>query len=326
MKKVVILGGFLCLSLAVSIILYRRLDTATNRATMYLEQGISQAKAKEMLRQEAEQTKKVQAVFFKKNMAAEIGAKVFTICGDARLLIQGMGALSADDEEGCLISTALAAEVFKSTKVKGNHITLEEDIYIVRGVYHSADKELIRLSKDQEDIFAQVRVQRYGNELAGDTLQEFAMRHGLSGVVLQWLEFIGMVKGVLLLATGVLAMLPWGIIRKTLPMKVSIPTKMEFLQDIKLPPKVVLAGYIVLVAILLASQISIPIEMIPAKLSDFDYWSMWFDNVCRNVSHVFSLEKMGYEQGFLFGGIWSIVGSALVIFATLGLRKYVKSE
>lgn len=325
MKKAIILLVFLGLSLSIAIIGYRQLDTATNRETMYLEQGISQTKAKEVLLQEKEQTKKVQAVFFKKNTVAEIGATVFTIRGDARLLIQGMGTLSEEDEEGCLISTALATEMFKSTKIKGNHINIEDDIYTIRGVYHSTDKEFIRLSRDEKDIFMQVRVQRYEGEMEGNTLREFATRHGLSGSFLQWIEFVGIVKGMLLAAMGVLAILPWYLIRKVLLVKVRNLIKIKFLQEVKILPKIVLTGYIGLVVILLGSRVNIPIAMIPAKLSDFSYWSAWFHDVCRNLGDVFFLEKMGYEQAFLIDGIWSIIGSTGIIFAILALRKDLKS-
>ena len=326
MRKGIILTVFLCLSLGVALLAYLRLDTAANRATLYLEQEISRSKAKDILIQENEQAEKIQAVFWGKNTRTNIDAEVFVICGDARLLIQGMETLNEEDNEGCLISTALATELFKSTNVKGNHINLEET-YIVRGVFQSTDKQLIRLSKDDKDVFTQVHVHKKENEIAGSTLYKFTMRHGLMGTTLQWIEYIGIVKGMLLLAVGLLAMLPCCLIRKILPQNMKLSTKIECLKEVKISPKIVIVGYIGIVLFLLGKQIQMPIEMIPAKWSDFGYWNMWFRDVGRNVGYVFLLEKTGYEKGFLIDGIWSIIGSMSVIFGSLGiLFGYVKRK
>ena len=316
MKRTIILVVFLSLSLFVAVWGYQKLDTATKQATLHLEKSLLQARAKEILRQEDEQTKKVQAVFFRKDVMSEINAQVFTAYGDIRLLIQGMSTLSEEDKEGCLISSALATEVFKSTNVAGNHIKLEDEEYIIREVYHSANKELIRLGLSEEDNFTQVRVQRHENELVGKTLQEFVVRYGLLGTPLQWVEFVGLVKGLLLIALGSLMTIPWYFIRKVLPIKIKIPTKIGFLQEINISSKIVLAMYIVIIAMIIGSQVKIPIEMMPAKISDFGYWAKCFDDTCKNIGNIFLLEKVGYEQGFLLGGIWSITSSLVVIITS----------
>ena len=109
-----------------------------NRATLHLQKGVSYAQAEEYLRQEEEQTEKVRALFFQKNTSADMGlsvdADILEICGDARLLTNGMETLAKEDVEGVLISEALAQELFRSSKVQGSQITLDAKTYTVRGV------------------------------------------------------------------------------------------------------------------------------------------------------------------------------------------------
>jgi len=318
MKKTISLMLLLCLTLLVAVVGYLKLDTAMRRATMYLEKDVSQEQAEDFLKQEAEQAESVQALFFRKRVFPDTDLTILEICGDARLLTQGMETLLDEDKEGCLISTALADDMFKSPHVKGQHLTLGGNVYTIRGVYSDKDKQVIRINDDKEILFEQVRVQKQGQGLASSTLREFAMRHGLSGDTLQWVEYVGIVKGLLLLALGLLAMLPWYLIKKVLP------TKIKALPKVNISPKIFLVGYMGIVAFLIGSQINIPMEMIPAKWSDFTYWNGWFRGVGSSVRNILSLEKVGYEQGFLFWGIWSVIGSLGTIFATVLLRRTVK--
>ena len=304
MKK----GIVLFLFLAMAVLGYLKLDDAAYRATLYLEEGLSQEQAEACLKKEDEQTEKVSVLFFRRNEATDLGVDVFEICGDARLLSQSMETLTKEDREGCLISAPLADKIFKSEKVKGKQLVVDKETYIIRGVYAGKEEQLIRLNRDEEKLFNQVRVHKREQQMAETTLRDFAARHGLNGNILQWTEYVGMVKGALLLAIAMILMIPWPLIHK------------------KSPSKVFLVIYVGVVMLLLGSQIHIPIEMIPAKWSDFAYWSTWFQDICANIGNVFSLEKMGYERSFLASGIWSMVGSAGVILVAILLRRDVTSS
>ena len=315
MKK----GVALFLLLAVALLCYVNLDGATTRATMYLENAISQEQAEESLRQEDEQEEKVSAVFFRKSVSAEVEADIFEICGEARLLTWSMDTLTEDDIWGVLISESLATKLFKSEKVTGNELELAGNAYTIRGVYPSKDKQIIRLNQDEKLLFNQVRVEGKEQKSVAMTLQEFAARHGLSGTILQWVEYVGMVKGMLLLAMAAIVMIPWFGLRKALLRLPWFVMKKEFVQ------KGILIGYIVVVIILLATQIHIPMEMIPAKWSDFAYWGEWFADVWQSLSNVFLLEKVGYERQFLSLGLWSMVGSVGVVFMAILIIKDVEN-
>ena len=299
MKK----GIALILFLTMSILGYLQLDGATDRATMYLEEGISQKQAIESLEQEEEQEKKIPAVFFEKTVATDLEADILNICGEARLLTFGMATLTSEDVKGCLISEALATKLFKSSKVIGNQVLLEDNEYIVRGVYAGANLQLIRLNQDDKLLFNQVRVLRQEHEMAATTLQTFAQRHGLRGDILQWTEYVGIVKGLLLLSLVLLAIKGWSWLQKVMQLLPWSWLKKEFVR------KIFLIIYVSAGLILLARQIDIPIEMIPAKWSDFAYWSEWFKSIIQNLGNVLFLEKGGYEQRFLVFGVCSIVGS-----------------
>ena len=93
----------------------------------------------------------------------------------------------------------------------------------------------------------------------------------------------------------VMQLLPWAWLKK------------EFVR------RIFLIIYLSAGLILLARQIDIPIEMIPAKWSDFAYWSEWFESITQNLGNVLFLEKGGYEQRFLIFGACSVVGSVGVI-------------
>ena len=295
MIRRIILPLLLLVSIVLSIFSYRKLDGAMMRATMHLQKGISYAQAKEYLWQESERDESVRALFFRETTNAEINATILEICGDARLLINGMEMLAEEDVFGCLISEALAQELFRSSKVQGSQITLDEKVYTVRGVYAESEKQFIRLNRDENIHFEQVRVQKQENKTAEATLQEFAERYALSGKVLRWTEYVGLVKGILLVATGVLAMFFWKWGRRAFG---SIPAL-----------KVVRILYIGIVFTLLWRQIHIPDNMIPAKWSDFAYWGVWFQNTRTSIGNVFLLEKIGYEKIFLLQGLYSIIGS-----------------
>lgn len=315
MKK----GIILLVSLVVALLCYLHLDGATTRATMYLENGILQEQAEEALKQEGDQEAKVTALFFQKNVSADLEADIFEICGEARLLTGSMATLSEEDIAGCLISESLATKLFKSTKVKGNELELEGNAYTIRGVYPAKDKQIIRLNQDEKLLFNQVRIEGKEQEVAATTLQNFAMRHGLKGSILQWVEYIGIVKGLLLLAFATLVMIPWFFVRKMLPRLPWSMVRKPFIQ------KMILIGYIGVVIILLVRQVHIPIEMIPAKWSDFANWGEWFENVNRNLSNVFTLEKVGYEQSFLPLGLWSMIGSIGVVFMAILIIKDIEN-
>jgi hypothetical protein len=311
MKK----GIVLLLSLTVALLCYVNLNDATARATMHLEEDVSREQAKEILRQEDEQEEKVVALFFRKSVSADIEADIFEICGEARLLTWSMDTLASDDVRGVLISDSLATKLFKSEEVKGNEIELEGNIYTIRGVYPAKDRQIIRLNQDEKLLFNQVRVAGKEHEMAATTLQEFAMRHGVQGVILNWVEYVGLVKGLLLLAFAMIAVIIWFALRNVIAI---LPWQLIQKPFVR---KAILIAYAGVVVVLLGSQVHIPIEMIPAKWSDFAYWSEWFAIVSKNVSNVFLLEKIGYEQQFLSFGLWSMVGSVGVIFMAVLIIK-----
>ena len=311
MKK----GIVLLLSLTVALLCYVNLDGATTQASMSLEDSISLERAKEILRQEDEQEEKVVALFFRKSVSADIEADIFEICGEARLLTWSMDTLTSDDIRGVLISESLATKLFKSEEVKGNEIELEGNVYTIRGVYPAKDRQIIRLNQDEKLLFNQVRVEGKEHEMAVTTLQEFAMRHGLQGVILNWVEYVGLVKGLLLLAFAMIAVVGLFVLRNVMVM---LPWQLLQKPFVR---KAILITCVGVAFILLVSQVHIPIEMIPAKWSDFAYWSEWFAIVSKNVSNVFLLEKIGYEQQFLSFGLWSMVGSVGVIFIAILIIK-----
>ena len=323
-RRIVLFLLFL-FAISLSILSYLKMDTAMNRATLHLQKGVSYAQAEEYLRQEEEQTEKVRALFFQKNTSADMGfsvdADILEICGDARLLTNGMETLAKEDVEGVLISEALAQELFRSSKVQGSQITLDAKTYTVRGVYAEPEKQLIRLNREEDMLFHQVRVQKQGNKTAETTLQEFTQRYGLSGNTLQWTEYVGVVKGILLLSLGVLAILLWSWGRGVMHGDSACEAMhRDRERHAGLALKIVRILYVGIVVLLLWRQIHIPDTMIPAKWSDFAYWGNWFQSVRTNVGNVFLLEKIGYEQRVLMHGLWSMIGSVgMVVLLYLNL-------
>jgi len=311
-QKKVILFVLLLSSLTCSLLSYTKLDKATLRATMYMTSGISYMQASSILKEEGKQETQVRAVFYQKSVVEEIDADILEIYGDARLLTRGMEALAEEDVAGCLISEGLALELFKSIKVQGNQVIAGEKTYTVRGVYKETDKQLIRLNRDEEVAFYQVRIQKQENKTATVTLQEFATRHGLTGTTLQWIEYVGVVKGMLLLAFAMLAILLWyEIVREIIDeiaLKMKNTSKRSALQihDYR---KIMKRIYIGIVLVLLFLQVYIPTEMIPSTWSDFTYWESWFQSMSKNIGNVLTLDKIGYEQDFLKQGAYAIVGS-----------------
>lgn len=102
------------------------------------------------------------------------------VFGRSDLLIPGSSWLDESDREGCLIDEKTARELFGSTGVAGQVISVGEKEKTIRGILYGVS-DTVLYEADETETFTNLTVYMEAGATVDQIRQDFMMRHGLEG-------------------------------------------------------------------------------------------------------------------------------------------------
>ena len=209
--------------------------------------------------------------------------------GNAELL--GAGQLFWQD--GCLIDTKTARELFGTEDCGGQQLFWNGQSYPVLGTVAALRPTLV-MGAEREDVMNRcvLALPAENGRVLGE---QFLLRFGLPGKVLDFFPLWALMRNLLLLAPAVLVFRLCGK-RKALAL--------------------------ILVGLLLWRGIVIPPEMIPSRWSDFSFWGSWWESQTENFRCMLFTPLGGRQLQILLNMVKSMGSSILAaVLASRAARR-----
>ena len=234
--------------------------------------------------------------------------KVLAINGNSSLLFDG-SLLFQDDKEGCLIDTETSYKLFGSTHSIGKEIIYGERKLIVRGINNGTKSNIIvQLLEDDNDVLDGLTID--GTDMTLNKIEEFKTQFGIQeiavngGIYHNFAKVFSMVLPIIALVLILIKIITYFFKAKRKPIlkiiyiSMAIITVVIFFKVTKL-------------------NLSIPLDMIPNKWSDFDFWSkMWKENIDK-LQYVLYMKKYGIDiyniENMIMSGLYSILTVILFV-------------
>ena len=234
--------------------------------------------------------------------------KVLAIKGNSSLLFDG-ALLFQDDKEGCLIDTETSYKLFGSIHSLGKEITYGERKLIVRGIHDGIKSNIIvQLLDNDMDVLDGLTID--GTDMTLNKIEEFKTQFGIQemsidgGIYHKFAKVFSMVFPIIALVLILIKITTYFFKAKRKPVlkaiyiSMAIITVLIFFKVTKL-------------------NISIPLDMIPNKWSDFDFWSkMWQENI-EKLQYVLYMKKYGIDiyniENMMMSGLYSILTVILFV-------------
>ena len=234
--------------------------------------------------------------------------KVLAIKGNSSLLFDG-ALLFQDDKEGCLIDTETSYKLFGSTHSIGKEITYGERKLVVRGIHNSTKSNIIvQLLEDDNEALDGLTID--GSNMTLNKIEEFKTKFGIKeiavsgGIYHSFTKVFSMVLPIIALVLILIKVITYFFkakrkpILKVIYISMAITIVFIFFKITKL-------------------NISIPLDMIPNKWSDFDFWSkMWKENI-EKLQYVLYMKKYGIDiyniENLIMSAFYSILTVILFV-------------
>ena len=234
--------------------------------------------------------------------------KVLAIKGNSSLLFDG-ALLFQDDKDGCLIDTETSYKLFGSTHSIGKEITYGERTLIVRGIHDGTKSNVIvQLLDGDNDVLDGLTID--GTDMTLNKIEEFKTQFGIQemavsgGIYHSFAKLFSMVLPIIALVLILIKVITYFFkvkrkpVLKVIYISMAIITVVIFFKITKL-------------------NLSIPLDMIPNKWSDFDFWSkMWKENV-EKLQYVLYMKKYGIDiyniENLIMSGLYSILTVILFV-------------
>lgn len=234
--------------------------------------------------------------------------KVLAIRGNSSLLFDG-ALLFQDDKDGCLIDTETSYKLFGSKHSIGKEITYGERKLIVRGIHDGTKSNIIvQLLEDDNEVLDGLTIN--GTDMTLNKVEEFKTTFGIQemavsgGIYHSFAKVFSMVLPIIALVLILIKVITYFFkakrkqVLKIIYISMAIITVAIFFKITKL-------------------NLSIPLDIIPNKWSDFDFWSkMWKENVDK-LQYVLYMKKYGIDiyniENMMMSGLYSILTVILFV-------------
>lgn len=202
------------------------------------------------------------------------------LLGNPELL--GAGGLAWRD--GCLVDLATAQALFGTDRCENQNLIVGEQVLPVVGICDDARPAMVSRAEGTQAVLNRcvLAIPSAQGRVLGE---QFLMRWGLEGTVLDFYPFQALCRNLLLLFPGVLL--------GSLGFFLEKERKNLTLECIRSRKQLPLLGKSLLgIAILLGSlwllgrQVTIPRDMIPSRWSDFSFWSQWWESQKENLQRI----------------------------------------
>ena len=237
---------------------------------------------------------------------------VLAIKGSSNLLVKGSN-LFADDLEGCLIDNDTSYKLFGSSNCIGREIVYNDRTLVVRGILKgSKSNMIIQIPDDSMKALDGLTID--GTDFTLNKIEDFKMRFGISelaingNVYYMLAKFISMIFPIIALELILIKVISSLFKSRNKPVLVGI--------------YIIMALTFVFIFFKVTNiKISIPLDMIPNKWSDFDFWSKMGKEYKEKIEYVLYMKKYGVDiyniENLLKSALYSIF---TIILFVINLR------
>ena len=237
---------------------------------------------------------------------------VLAIKGSSNLLVKGSN-LFADDLEGCLIDNDTSYKLFGSSNCIGREIVYNDRTLVVRGILKgSKSNMIIQIPDDSMKALDGLTID--GTDFTLNKIEDFKMRFGISelaingNVYYMLAKFISMIFPIIALVLILIKVISSLFKSRNKPVLVGI--------------YIIMALTFVFIFFKVTNiKISIPLDMIPNKWSDFDFWSKMRKEYKEKIEYVLYMKKYGVDiyniENLLKSALYSIF---TIILFVINLR------
>lgn len=211
---------------------------------------------------------------------------VLTIKGSSNLLVKGSN-LFTDDLEGCLIDSDTSYKLFGSSNCVGREIVYNDRTLIVRGILKGCKANImIQASEDPSQVLDGLTID--GTDLTLNKIEDFKMMFGINEMAISGniyymvAKFIALIFPIIVLALILIKVITSLFKSRNKPVLVILYILMT------------IASVFIFFKIT-NIKISIPLDMIPNKWSDFDFWSKMGKEYKEKFEYVLYMKKYGVD-------------------------------
>lgn len=213
-------------------------------------------------------------------------AVVLALHGRSDVLFPQMPVLNG--KMGCFVSTALAYELFGTTEVTGLSVTCQEKVYEVAGVIEHKEHLFVYEPKEEEMASFQRVVMKAKEQVSRRVLEERLQLAFGFGKILDhtWMKMV--LELYLSVIPILLSVFLLGNVWKYQKESKHKPEKCVWL--------FLFVGIGVVVGFLTIRNISIPLDMIPDRWSDFEFWTDYVVCQRENLERWVQMRKTVFDM------------------------------
>lgn len=224
--------------------------------------------------------------------------------------------LAEDDRSGCLIDKSTAVSLFGSAMAEGGEIMLGEDTYQVRKVLPWKQSVMVIRPKEKDTVYTRAFVRQKPGETERNAAERLLMSYGLSGSI---------VDGDVVNAAGLLILI---LFPGTMAVELYLSAFRERKKYQRNHKEYWLwTGACALIAVLavffVVRYVRIPVDWIPGKWSDFQFWPDKISQESAKLKLYLMLPKTVAQTEQMLAGIktmaWPLV-SLIIYMASKGFR------
>lgn len=211
---------------------------------------------------------------------------VLTIKGSSNLLVKGSN-LFTDDLEGCLIDSDTSYKLFGSSNCVGREIVYNDRTLIVRGILKGSKANImIQASEDSSQVLDGLTID--GTDLTLNKIEDFKMMFGINEMAISGNIYYMLAKFIALMFPIIALVL------------ILIKVITSLFKSRNKPVLVILYILMTIASVFIFFKItnikiSIPLDMIPNKWSDFDFWSKMGKEYKEKFEYVLYMKKYGVD-------------------------------
>lgn len=216
------------------------------------------------------------------NFNRRVESNIIFICGQSSLVAEGP-ILFEDDIKGCLIDEETAYKLFGSNDVIGNTIIYDSGEFIIRGIHRAMEDTIImKAESDSKD-----KIQGLLMDISNDGIKNIKLiseRYGVKEYGVNSTVYYNLGKMCTsLLPLIILLIIVWSDLKKAIEIK---DRPVLFIFSIMM-----IIVWIIAFFCITRYKISIPVDILPNKWSDFDYWSKFFQECMDKIKYVIYMKK-----------------------------------
>lgn len=211
---------------------------------------------------------------------------VLLINGPSNLLVKG-SMLFKDDKEGCLIDSDTSFKLFGSNNCLGRTIVYNDRSLVVRGILKGTKANImIQLLDDSNLVLDGLTID--GADFTLNKINEFKSQFGIEEMAINGGIYYLIAKSIVMIFP-ILALI-----------LILVKIVITAFKSRNKPVLLVLYMGMCIVSIFIVFKvtkihISIPLDMIPNKWSDFEFWGKMWEEYKEKIQYVMYMEKTGID-------------------------------